>query len=95
MTPAEALASRKTWHRPKRNGPARSVKRIWHCRVREVREALHLSLRDVAKSIHLSITALFQIEHGGDPQLTTARRIATFFGWSVEDLWPAIARRGK
>lgn len=46
-----------------------------------------LSMRDVAEAVGLSISSYFQIEHGGDPMLTTATRIAVFFGKSVDDLW--------
>ena len=87
MTPAERLAKSKPWRRPPRN-KAEPRTPAWVCRVRERREALRLSLRDVAGAVRLSVTALHQIEHGGDPQLTTARRLADFFGATVEDLWP-------
>ena len=87
MTPAEKLAARKPWRRQPRNGVA--VRRtVWRCRLREVRESLRISLRDVAKECGFSVSALWQVEMGGDPMLTTARKLAAFFGKSVEELWP-------
>jgi DNA-binding XRE family transcriptional regulator len=44
-------------------------------------------MRDVATAVGLSISALFFLEHGTDPQLTTARRLAEFFGTTTDDLW--------
>ncbi len=94
LTPAEELAARK----PPRKAPgskrlAQPI--VWRCRVREFRESLRLSMRDVAQAIDLSPTGLFQIEHGTDPQLTTARRLAAFFGRSVEELWPGLAGEAR
>jgi DNA-binding XRE family transcriptional regulator len=94
VTPTQKLAAKKTWHRPARNKTSKARTRpvSWECRLREVRESLRLSLRDVAEAVKLSVTALHQIEHGTDPQLTTARKLATFFGRSVEMLWPTLSR---
>lgn len=89
MTPAEKLAARK----PRRRAP-RNVKvvrkKVWACRARVYRERLNLSLRDVAKAVGVSVTAPHQIENGTDPQLTTARKLAVFFGATERDLWPAL-----
>ena len=92
MTPAEKLAAQKQRKRPPRN----TVKRpnpVWVCRVREVRESFHLSLRDVADAIGMSNPGLFAIEHGSDPMLTTAYKLAEFFGMSIPELWPAKAEK--
>jgi len=89
MTPAERVAKAKMNHREPSN--AKSVRNVvWVCRLREKRRALRLSLDDVAEAVGVSKTALHQIEHGTDPMLTTARRLAGFFGCAVEDLWTAI-----
>jgi DNA-binding XRE family transcriptional regulator len=88
VTPAEQLAAAKPRKRQPRNVVA-VRKRVWGCRVRGYRERLNLSLRDVARAVGLSVTALHQIEHGTDPQLTTARRLAVFFGCTEQELWPA------
>jgi DNA-binding XRE family transcriptional regulator len=49
--------------------------------------ALRLSFDEVAKALKLSRTAYWQIEKGGDPMLTTALRIAAFYGKPVTELW--------
>ncbi len=88
-TPAERLAARKPWRRPKRNGPPHPPRKaVWDTRLRAVREELKLSMRDVAKAVRLSLTTYWQIENGTDPMLTNAVRIAAFFGMTVESLWP-------
>jgi DNA-binding XRE family transcriptional regulator len=88
VTPAEKLAAKKPWRRPPRNKAPYKRRAVWVCRCREFREALRLSLRDVAAAVKLSVTALHQIEHGTDPMLETARRLADFYDLSVETLWP-------
>jgi DNA-binding XRE family transcriptional regulator len=87
-TPAEELAARKPRKRAPRNEAA-PRKRTWRCTIRDRRESLNLSLRDVANAVGVSTTTLHQIEHGTDPQLTTARKLALFFGANEQDLWPA------
>lgn len=93
-TPAEYLSSKKPWRRAPRN-VVQVRHRVWKCLIREKREALRLSLRDVAAAIHLSVTALWQIEMGTDPQLTTARKLAAFFGCLTDELWPCLATKKR
>jgi DNA-binding XRE family transcriptional regulator len=88
---AERLAANKPPRRRRADGARMAQPIIWTCRLREVREGLRLSMRDVGNAIGLSVTGLHQIEHGTDPQLTTARRLADFFGKSIEWLWPERA----
>lgn len=92
MTPAEKLAARKPWRRrcPRNGTPLRKV--VWTCRIREFREALRISMRDVAAAVGRSLAGLHVIEMGSDPMLTTARRLAEFFGKSIEELWPKLAK---
>ena len=91
MTPAEQLAASKPRQRPKRNGPATpSRKAVWAATLRARRESLDLSMRDVAQAVGLSVACYFAVEHGTDPMLTTARRVADFYGATVEELWPAL-----
>ena len=87
-TPAERLAAKKPWRRAPRNAAKYPRRFAWRCGCREVRESLRISLRDVAKAIGLSVTALWQVEHGGDPMLTTAVKLARFYGKTIEELWP-------
>lgn len=89
-TRAEQVAASKPPRRtPGSKRPPQS--RVWRCLVREARLALRLSIRDVAPEVGLSVTGLWQVEHGTDPQLTTARRVAAFYGRTVEELWPGLA----
>lgn len=53
-----------------------------------MREGLRLSIKDVATAVGMTQSGYCVIEHGTDPLLSTARTIATFFGKSVEELWP-------
>ena len=62
--------------------------------VRAARERAGESLRAAAKAIGLSFSTLQGIETGtGDVMLTTARRIASHFGTTVDALWPP--KKGK
>lgn len=88
-SPAEQLAAKKARKRAPRN-KATPRNETWVCRVRDWREGMDLSLRDVAKAVGVSVTALHQIEHGTDPQLTTARKLSAFFRAPVEKLWPHL-----
>lgn len=91
MTPAELLAASKPRRRAKRNGPPAGPRTaVWAAAIRHRREALNLSMRDVAAAVGLSLPCYWSVEHGTDPMLTTARRIAAFFGATVEELWPAL-----
>ena len=87
MTPAEKMAQQKP-PRKRRKSPRPKVPPSWNCTAREVRESLRLSMLDAATGCKLSVAAVYQIENGSDPMLTTARTIATFYGRTVEELWP-------
>jgi DNA-binding XRE family transcriptional regulator len=90
MTPAETLASKKV--RKPRNGcvnPQR--KRVWNCRIRELRNKLGLSIHEVAKEISMTVAGLSEIERGANPQLSTARTLAEFYGKTTDELWPTRA----
>jgi DNA-binding XRE family transcriptional regulator len=88
MTPAEDLAKRKRRQRPPRNKSKKTGRVVtWECRLTTMRDELNLSLRDVATAVGMSVAALHQIEHGTDPMLTTARKLAEFFGTTVEQIW--------
>jgi len=94
MTPAERFAKHKPMLRGKRNGPPTSPRRVfWVCTIRELRESLRISLRDVARACKMGVPTLWMIEMGGDVRMTTARKLADFFGRTVEELWPK--RKGR
>lgn len=83
MTPAERFAAKKV-----RKPASTGRKTVWVCRVRELRESLGLTLRDVERATGVSNATVCHIEQGFDPQLSTARKLAEFFGTTVEHLWP-------
>lgn len=93
MTPAEKLAASRPRKREPRNLKPYKRKVSWNCRCRDVRMDLRLSFDEVVKALKLSRTAYWQIEKGGDPMLTTALRIAAFYGKPVTELW--IKPKGK
>lgn len=88
MTPAEKVASKKKPRRKSLSGNTQRPRK-WVCKLREKREALGLSMRDVAEHTGYTVSTLFEIENGTDPQLTTAMKLAEFFGCMVNDLWPS------
>ena len=55
--------------------------------------ALSLSFDEVVNALGISRTAYWQIEKGGDPMLTTATKIATFYGKEVSELWTPIKQK--
>lgn len=86
MTPAERLAKRrkKTPHR------AGVVKAVLKCRLRECREPLGLTLRDVADETGASMANLSRLERGGQVELSTAFKLAAFFGKTVQEIWEPL-----
>ena len=87
MTPAEALAKRRPRKRDRRNHAAYQRTIHWDCKLREVRNGLRLAMHEVAKAVGLSSSSYWQIELGGDVRLTNAKRIAEFFGKTIDELW--------
>lgn len=85
LSPAQKLAKSK----PTRKLRSLAVKRQapWVCLITAMRHDLRISLDDVAKATGISKTALWQIEHGTDPMLTTAHKLAVFFGKTFDQLW--------
>lgn len=86
MTPAEKLA-KETRRKPAKQKQAPRVPK-WDCRLAQIRKDLGLSMRKTSQGIGLSLPNYHAIEHGCDPQLTTADRIAKFFGKPIAELWP-------
>lgn len=84
MTPAEQLAVTKPRNIKKSNC---TRKLPWAPRLKQLRERLRLSLDEVAEAAQLSKTGLWELEQGGDPMLSTAARLAEFFGKSIEEIW--------
>lgn len=81
MTPAEKMAASKKHSLPRE---ARVV-----CHLRAHRQAHGLSIRDVADAIGMSLSSFHALENGyHEPMLTNARKLAAFFGCTIDDLWP-------
>lgn len=85
MTPAEKLAKRKQRSRPPRNSTKDDGPLV--CKCRELRESLGLTLADVAAFVGISTAGLHAVEHGNDCQMSTAIKLATFYGRPVGELW--------
>lgn len=83
MTPAEEMAAKKP---PKERARKRTFP--WVCNVRAVRKELGLTLHEVCEATAMSTSGLCEIERGGDLCLSTARKLADFFGKPVDGLWP-------
>lgn len=92
QTPAEQASEKKTIKAKVYAVNGRPI--IWRCQLYEKRIALNLTLRDVEKGCGVSNAVLSTVERGTDPQLTTACRIAAFFGCSVEEMWPEAVDAG-
>lgn len=60
------------------------------CRCREVRHELGLTIRDVAAATGISNPCICDVERGSETTLGTARKLAKFYGKSVDWLWPEI-----
>lgn len=88
MTPAEQLAAAKTATKPDAIKKANCTRKLpWQPRLKELRETLKLSLDEVAEAAQLSKSGLWELEQGGDPLLSTAARLAEFFGKPIEEIW--------
>jgi DNA-binding XRE family transcriptional regulator len=83
MTPAEKLSRSK----PRRTRKPTNHPRVWDCGIRAERERLRLSLGEVADAVGMSKCGLWQVENGSDPMLTTAAKLAEFFGKRIDELW--------
>jgi DNA-binding XRE family transcriptional regulator len=83
LSPAERLAAKRPRRRAPRNG--KTVRKlVWLCNLRDRRERLRLTLDAVAEAVKLSKTALWHLEQGTDPLLTTARKLAAFYGTTTD-----------
>lgn len=87
MTPAEKLSSKK---------PPRILKGsntgVFLCRIRALREPLRLTIKDVATATGISSSGIHEIENGRDPQLSTALKLAEFFGRDISEIWTKVKK---
>lgn len=89
MSKAEELAAQLKKRQPT-PGLVNGRRVVWRCLIEQKRAGLRLSLRDIEKATGMGSGLISPIERGTDPQLSTARRIAEFFGCSIEELWPEM-----
>lgn len=90
MTEAERLS------KTKRSLPPIACRKVvWRCTLLDRRQRLNLSLRDIEGATGITSASLSTVERGSDLTLTTARKIADFFGASVEELWPSRLEAGE
>jgi len=90
-TPAEILAAARVSKMRRRVAPLDAP--TWNCAARQIRESLELTASAVAKAIGVSPSTLSAIERGADPMLSTARKLADFYGRSIDSLWPSRCER--
>ena len=88
MTPAEKLSLEKNNTiavRPSK--PPRTRKILLDSTASEFRNRLRLSQQDVADALSLCVPSVRSAEVGHELSLTTAIKIAQFYGVPVEQLW--------
>lgn len=84
MSPAEKLAKKIKSKRRQ----IRARIGIIDCKVRDLRHSLGLSTQAAAQGCGMSIANFNRVERGGDVQMTSAKKLAAFFGKPIEELWP-------
>lgn len=87
-SPAEKLAAKKPAAVSRPELPEDRVLSFPGCKLREYRESLRLTQREVEEGTGINNVAISRIEKGAGVHLVTARKLAAFFGCSVDDLWP-------
>lgn len=84
LTPAEMLAAT---HPAGARLPDGRTMRRWACRLRDLRYELGLSAAEVARALEMTQSNLSRIESGREPGLSVAKKLATFFGLPIEEIW--------
>lgn len=88
-SPIDQLASAKgSGPMPK---PPKEMERVFNCSLRMRRLAKGLSMKEVAKACDVAITAVARWESGINIRLSTAFKVAAFFGVAIEELWQPLA----
>lgn len=95
-TPAEALSAKKASERKPAKSTRESHPPVVACCLRELRGQLRLTIQDVAVAAGMSPAGYHAVERGRDVQMTTAFKLAKFFGKSVSEIWqPLGAESGR
>lgn len=88
MTPAEKLAKKNPRRTRKPSEPLPNAAFTCHCAA--LRNSLNLSVRAVSDALEMSVAGYWRIEKGGEVLLSTARRIAAFYGRKIDELWEPL-----
>ncbi len=93
-SPAEKLAKKKKSKGQVPWGQRTAARRpsAFVARLRSLRLELGLTQDQVATGSGVNHATVVDAENGRDLYLTTALKLARFFGWSVEALWTEIAQ---
>jgi len=83
-SPAEQLAA--TTKRKRRAGSAAHGPLI--CNARSLRQTLDLTLADVAKATGICQACVSVVERGNDVTMSTALKLALFYGVPLSEIWP-------
>ena len=84
MTPAEKLAEEKGRKPPT---PKRYSVTPLVCNLRTIRTALGLTRTNVAEALKMQSSSYGYLERGNNLFISTAKRIAIFFGKTVEEIF--------
>lgn len=62
---------------------------IWDCatKLEALRESKGLSQKQFAKEVGICHSACWRIENGGEVKLSTAHKIAKFYGLTIDQIW--------
>lgn len=91
-TPAQLLARKKKQDpdsMPRKSYGKAKWRPTWDVtlELEHLRHSLDLTLREVADATDMSESQYWRIEQGGDLLVTSALRIASFYGRTVEEIW--------
>lgn len=65
----------------------RSAAGVWNCKLLELRHRYGHTQKAVAEAVGIAASTLSILEAGGEPTLTTAYRLARFYGAEIEAIW--------
>lgn len=91
-SPAEKLASAKSKKRVDRKAKATGT---LVCTCRRIRQRLNLTIADVSDATGISKQCVCVVERGAETTITTARKLATFYGKTLDELWPSSGSQAE
>lgn len=84
-SPAEKLAEKKAAAKKPSMGRKVVFDKVL---LQDLRTVLGLSLRDVERATGVSNCSILDAERGSELSLSSALKLAQFYGKSVEEIWP-------